>query len=132
MYTQNYLNRLLWWLEGWCNLADGLCMILSVGFYSPLLSNRFANWRLDKALRDPFSLGSELLPQDKLNRLKARLIARGIWRLVPKFTITAVSRLPVIHEAIKRSDDTYYSARTVREWIKDLCPDRSPGRRPNT
>ena len=128
--TQSEANRLLWWVEGWCNLVDGISMILSAGFYSPLLANKFANWRLERALRDPFALTKDLT-QDQLSRFKARVIAKKLWKIDPKHTITYVSGMMTVHEVSKRPDGSYYSTRTIREWIKDLCPDRSPGRRPN-
>ena len=129
-YTQNNINRFLWWVEGWCNLIDGLCMILSIGFCCPLLAAKFINWRLSKALRDPFTLTLEL-SQDQLSRFRARTIARKIWKWKPKTTITTMSTHMAVQEVSRRLNGTYYSSRTIREWIKDLCPDRSPGRRPN-
>jgi len=128
--TYKFTNRMLWWFEGFCGLLDGLTMTLSIGYLYPAFAIRFAEWRLKRALRDPFNLIGDLT-QDQISNLKARITAKRLWDYEPKTTITDMCRFIDIHEAAKRPDGTYYSVRTVREWIKDLCPDRSPGRRPN-
>lgn len=128
--TYKPTNRLLWWAEGFCGLFDGLFMVLSIGYFYPALAVRLAEWRLKRALRDPFNLIGDLT-QDQISNLKARIAAKRLWDYEPKTTITDMCRFIDIHEAAKKPDGTYYSVRTVREWIKDLCPDRSPGRRPN-
>jgi len=42
------INRLLWWIDGWCELIDGLSVILSLGFIHPCLATRFSRYRLTK------------------------------------------------------------------------------------
>jgi hypothetical protein len=63
---------------------------------------------------------------------KCREIATRIWDRQPDFTIAAmVNHSEIIHQARKR-DGSCYSEMTIRNWIRDLCPNPKPGRRPNS
>ena len=39
-------NPFAWWIEAWIQLAESVCMILTLGFWLPLWSHRWACWRL--------------------------------------------------------------------------------------
>jgi len=62
---------------------------------------------------------------------RCREIAREIWNKDPTVTIQSMSEMQEIIDASTRQDGRVYADKTIRDWIKDLCPDRSPGRRPN-
>jgi len=61
---------------------------------------------------------------------KCREIAKHIWDRQPDFTIAAmINHSQIIHQA-KKPDGSSYSEMTIRNWIRDLCPNPKPGRRP--
>jgi len=61
---------------------------------------------------------------------KCREIAKQIWNQQPDLTIAGmINRNEIIRQAT-RPDGSTYSDMTVRSWIKDLCPNPKPGRRP--
>ena len=63
---------------------------------------------------------------------KCREIATRIWGRQPDFTIAAmVNHSEIIHQA-RKPDGSSYSEITIRNWIRDLCPNPKPGRRPNS
>jgi len=63
---------------------------------------------------------------------KCREIATRIWDRQPDFTIAAmVNHSEIIHQA-RKPDGSSYSEMTIRNWIRDLCPNPKPGRRPNS
>jgi preprotein translocase subunit Sss1 len=63
---------------------------------------------------------------------KCREIATRIWDRQPDFTIAAmVNHSEIIHQA-RKPDGSCYSEMTIRNWIRDLCPNPKPGRRPNS
>ena len=45
-----WLNRLLWWVFGWCELLDGLTMVISAGYLCFDLSYAFSKWRIARRL----------------------------------------------------------------------------------
>lgn len=60
---------------------------------------------------------------------KCREIAKRIWARQPDFTIAAmINHSEVIRQALK-PDGNPYSEITIRNWIRDLCPNPRPGRR---
>ena len=61
-------------------------------------------------------------------RIKCRDIAQGIWMERSKITIADMLNEPEIVVASTKSNGKLYSEKTVRNWIKELCPNRSPGR----
>jgi hypothetical protein len=69
----------------------------------------------------------KLRPSQKA-RNKCRDIARRIWMERSKITIADMLIESEIVHASKKSNGDLYSEKTVRNWIKDLCPNRSPGR----
>jgi len=62
------------------------------------------------------------------HRERSRAIATLIWEREPELTIESLlgrdEMTRIAQESVK------YTAKTVRGWIKDLCPNRKPGRRP--
>lgn len=68
------------------------------------------------------------LPAQKSHREKCRGIASLVWKKTPIMTIEDM----VVSNEIKNHgcDGTVYNENTIRDWIKDLCPNRTPGRRP--
>lgn len=63
------------------------------------------------------------------HREEARAVAQRIWSLDPAITIEEMSRRQgVATNAQERSRGVTQD--TLRNWIKDLAPDRKPGRRP--
>jgi len=61
---------------------------------------------------------------------KCREIAKRIWDRQPDFSIAAmINHSQIIHQA-KKPDGSSYSEMTIRNWIRDLCPNPKPGRRP--
>jgi hypothetical protein len=61
-------------------------------------------------------------------RLKCRDIAKKLWSDKPHLTIAAMIDREEIVNASTKTGGKLYTEKTVRNWIKDLCPDRSPGR----
>ena len=61
---------------------------------------------------------------------KCREISKRIWDRQPDFTIAGmINRSEIVRHAIQ-PDGSPYSEWTVRNWIRDLCPNPKPGRRP--
>jgi hypothetical protein len=68
----------------------------------------------------------KLRPEQK-HRENCRVIAEQLWKKDPKITIADMA---VSEEIYNACDEIMYTEKTIRKWIKELCPDRSPGRRP--
>ena len=62
-------------------------------------------------------------------KVEARTIAKELWAKDPSITITDMTKHQKIIECTKRANGSFYLDKTVYDWIKDLCPNRSPGRR---
>jgi hypothetical protein len=112
-----------------------------LGHFSSFLTNaRFPAEEVDRFLRKPPTLGDpEEAPssETKSARLrhaqsvneKCREIAKRIWERQPDFTIAAmINHSEMVRHAVK-PDGSPYSEITIRNWIKDLCPNPRPGRR---
>jgi hypothetical protein len=69
----------------------------------------------------------KLRPSQK-HRERCRAIAELIWQSNSDITIEDMAK----KDEIKRigCENNGYTVKTIREWIKDLCPNRKPGRRP--
>lgn len=61
------------------------------------------------------------------HKLECRKIAEKLWKYNPSLTIADVIDTGEIIEAC---EGKIYIEKTIRNWIKDLCPNRKPGRRP--
>jgi hypothetical protein len=73
------------------------------------------------------STAKNLRPSQKA-KLECRDIAESIWKDNPDITIADMIRDDGIVQASKKKNGALYTEKTVRDWIKDLCPNRSPGR----
>jgi hypothetical protein len=60
------------------------------------------------------------------HRLKIREIAKKLWQNHPDWTI---QRLIESNDVNAATTPHVYAVRTLRDWIKDLAPNRHPGRR---
>ena len=63
---------------------------------------------------------------DQRHRLACRKVAKELWKKDRSITISAMAERDEINRLF---DGKVYQPATIRTWIKDLCPDRSPGRR---
>jgi len=68
----------------------------------------------------------KLLPS-QMHREKCREVAEKLWAEDPTLTIVDMTYKDEINALF---DGKSYVEKTIRKWIKDLNPDRSPGRRP--
>jgi len=59
---------------------------------------------------------------------RCRAIAEYLWSKYPEATIADLIRSDDINKI--GCEGRHYVDNTLREWIKNLCPDRTPGRRP--
>lgn len=62
-------------------------------------------------------------------RDEARTKAQVLWGKDPAITIADMAYKHLTDVALMKNGSVY-SDITIRKWIKDLCPDRNPGRRP--
>ena len=76
----------------------------------------------------PVSTPRKLRPVQK-HKIECRKVAKRLWEEDPTITIASMI---VGDELNKVCEPKVYSEETLRNWIKDLCPDRSPGRRKKT
>lgn len=71
------------------------------------------------------------LRPNQIHRLECRETAITIWDTYPKLTIPDMcERQEIVKIRKMKTGSGTYAPKTVRRWIRDLCPDRSPGRRP--
>lgn len=85
---------------------------------------------LSKAKSAKKAVGEEeQLRPDQRHRLACREVAKELWGKDPTITIAKMAYRDEINRLF---DGKGYDDRTIRGWIKDLCPDRSPGRRKKT
>ena len=94
-------------------------------------------WKEGSDNKQLSKVGDKLLPskEKKLrtvqkHKIKCREVAEKIWRENPTITISGMIDKQEILDVTKRSDGNNYLEKTVRNWIKNLCPNREPGRRP--
>jgi len=59
--------------------------------------------------------------------LEARAYAKGRWGQDPAITIQGMAE--DIQQTMNFRRKPKYKVSTIYNWIKDLCPDRKPGRR---
>lgn len=77
--------------------------------------------------KEPFAGQEKRLRPDQRHKQLCREKAEQLWRDDPKITITKMIGLDAIQVLF---DGKVYNDDTLHNWIKDLAPDRSPGRRP--
>jgi hypothetical protein len=63
-------------------------------------------------------------------RTKCREVAKKIWGQDPSITIQEMTERAELFEFTRRKDGKLFGDKIIRDWIKDLCPNRKPGRRP--
>ena len=73
----------------------------------------------------PISTPRKLRPNQR-HKTECRKVAERLWQEDPAITIADMALKNEINELF---GGRTYSEDTIRNWIKDLCPDRSPGRR---
>lgn len=88
---------------------------------------------LEEKLRIP---GRGKVPEKKkeerwseIQKKKFREGAKKVWEQDPSVTIEGMMERPELLEYTKRKDGNLFINKTLRDWIKNLCPDRKPGRR---
>lgn len=86
---------------------------------------------------EKFEREQVLKPQKKLrasqkHKNECRKVAAKLWEKYPSMTIADMINQNEMIEVSKKSDGKFYVDKTVRNWIKELCPNRSAGRRTQT
>jgi hypothetical protein len=81
-----------------------------------IVSDRIQDKKTEKKLRS-----------NQIHKIKCREVAQKLWEEDPSITIADMIHKDNINEVF---DGKVYAEKTIRNWIKDLCPNRSPGRRP--
>jgi hypothetical protein len=71
--------------------------------------------------------GQKKLGDVQLDNMEARAYALGRWGQDPAITIRGMAE--DIQQTMNFRRETKYKVSTIYNWIKDLCPDRTPGRR---
>jgi hypothetical protein len=82
------------------------------------------SWELKKEWLSEHVKG--LQPKQR-HKFLAQYEARKLWEIYPEMTIADMIYRDELNRCFEGQD---YNEKTVRNWIKHLCPDRSPGRRP--
>lgn len=82
-------------------------------------------------LKPPTPLTRETKPQRPSSKHKERCqgVAARLWKRNPELTIEEMCFRDEITLIFKDRKQGMYSTKTIRNWIKHLCPNRSPGRR---
>jgi hypothetical protein len=62
----------------------------------------------------------------QIHKANCRAVAFKLWTEDPSITI---SEMILSDEIARACEPRTYGEKTLREWIKDLCPNRAPGRR---
>jgi len=76
------------------------------------------------------SINSDKVRPSREHREDVRKVASELWEKNPTMTIVAVIDDLNERGIGKKLNGNLYLENTIRRWINDLCPDRSPGRRP--
>jgi len=70
--------------------------------------------------------GAKRVRKSTKHKMKVREVAKRLWKKNQLITIKDMSFRDEINEVFSPK---VYSERTLRKWLKDLCPNRKPGRR---
>jgi hypothetical protein len=112
-----------------------------LGRFSGFLINaKYPAGEVDKLLSKPAEVGGvEEAPSSEAKSTrsmyaqmvneKCREIAQRIWERQPYFTIAAMINHSEMVRQARKPDGSPYSEITIRNWIRDLCPNPRPGRR---
>ncbi len=98
---------------------------LSVVVGLPLPSLLFPDNTADGSGLEEEKHGVNLRPSQR-HRLRCREIAASLWEGDATITIAGMAYRDEINRAC---EGEVYADSTIRKWIKDLCPNRLPGRR---
>jgi hypothetical protein len=71
----------------------------------------------------------KLRPNQK-HKKESRKIAESIWQKMPDLTIAAMIQRDEINKIRHEKKKKPYREKTIRGWIRDLCPNPKSGRRP--
>jgi len=66
--------------------------------------------------------------KDQRHKERCRAIAEVLWDKKPTMTIAAMAKTDEINKI--GCEGKIYTVETIRKWIKKVCPNRNPGRRP--
>jgi len=84
-----------------------------------------------KALENEWGLKKDRkLTHGQRCKILCQKFAQQFWDEDATITIADMIKKKEIIQVSKKSDDSLYQEDTVHNWIKDLCPNRKPGRRP--
>lgn len=87
----------------------------------------FNNKKLPKEDNKGLSFKEKKLRPDQKHKIECMKVAEKLWKKDPTITIADMCFKNEINEIFEGKT---YSDKTIRNWIKHLCPNRSPGRRP--
>lgn len=113
-----------------------------VRFYSFLMDSKYPSEEVERFVRKPSDAdevegappqpaGAKSANSQSTQKVseKCREIARRIWERQPDFSIAAMINHSEIIRQARKPDGSPYSEITIRNWIRDLCPNPRPGRR---
>jgi hypothetical protein len=84
---------------------------------------------LSPSFNQSLSPVKKLKPKKQKIREEVRKKAQELWEKDPTITIADMAYKFLVDIA-KKPNGGVYSESTLKKWIKDLCPNRKPGRRP--
>lgn len=64
---------------------------------------------------------------DQLHKIECQRVAKQLWEKNPNRTIADIIQSDEINQV---TAPKVYAEKTIRNWIKESCPNRRPGRRP--
>jgi hypothetical protein len=110
----------------------------SRGFFYSYEGSYIVDFYFNRSEIEKVEQGSGIKPQSAIKKPKrgrlsnihkerCRAAAKKLWDTDPKITIEEMAIRDEINELF---DKKVYNSKTIRNWIKDLCPNRLPGRRP--
>lgn len=103
-----------------------------------IIENRLKEANNDiRFYRSPEGQGLQAKPLRKLTPLQivkqsCQAKAQQLWRQKPDMTIEALIHDTAFLSCFDGTSIDRRKSRTLRDWVKDFCPDRTPGRRPNS
>jgi len=103
-----------------------------------IIENRLAEANNDiRFYRSPEGQGLQGKPLRKLTPLQivkqsCQAKAQQLWKKKPHLTIEALIHDPAFLSCFDGTSIDRRESRTLRDWVKEFCPDRTPGRRPNS
>lgn len=116
---KDFINQWMWY--NLCEVDDG-----GLPDFIPKGKEYICELYERKESNDIENVGKKLRPNQR-HKIECRRIAAQIWEKEPNVTITDMI---LRDEIAKACAPKTYAEKTLREWINNLSPDRSPGRRP--